>query len=206
MPQVWRPAGPIPSGVAARRVSFLRPVARGGTPRGRPLAVLCGDVERCGWPIGTRHWWPPPLRFARGLLAARWIRERCDSCRRYRVILVATREVADGADVTVDEDVVLGRLGSDFAVEATFDLSYFAVEATFDGGVREVRGRKVGGAGATLWELCPLWWRQSLRGHGGGCSPARHGLTRSGGLVRAPCLEPGEGAPRTQQASSHQWR
>ena len=29
----------------------------------------------------------------------------------------------------------------------------YAMEATFDGGVREVRGIRVGGAGATLWRL-----------------------------------------------------
>jgi hypothetical protein len=30
----------------------------------------------------------------------------------------------------------------------------FAADATFDGGVRMVRGLRVGGAGATLWQLC----------------------------------------------------
>ena len=31
---------------------------------------------------------------------------------------------------------------------------HFAADATFDGGVRVVRGLRVGGAGATLWRLC----------------------------------------------------
>jgi hypothetical protein len=31
---------------------------------------------------------------------------------------------------------------------------HYAADATFDGGVRVVRGLRVGGAGATLWRLC----------------------------------------------------
>ena len=84
------------------------------------LAVLCGDAERCIWPIGARHWWPPPRLADRGGASTRWSRTVGGHCRRHRVTLVASRDLPGGAEITVEEGVTLGGPGHEYAIEATF--------------------------------------------------------------------------------------
>ena len=120
-----------------------RPVADGGIVAGECLVVLCGDGRPCLWPIGNSGWWPPPRRVDMGLASAGWVEDRCRDCGRCRAALVAARPLSDGHEVTVDACVTLGGgAGADFGMEATLDS-----------GVREVRGVRVGGAGAVLWRL-----------------------------------------------------
>ena len=68
----------------------------------------------------------------------------CGICRRHRLTLLASRDLPDGSEATVDEDITLGGQGPECAIEATFD-----------GEVRELLGQRVGGAGATHWIHCP---------------------------------------------------
>ena len=51
------------------------------------------------------------------------------------------RPLADGCEITVVSRVTLGDL----------DAAAYGMEATLDGGIREVRGLRVGGVGAVLW-------------------------------------------------------
>ena len=60
--------------------------------------------------------------------------------------LVAARPLSGGHEVTVEERIHL--LGSAEPLALPFEL-------TFDGGAREVRGERVGGAGATAWTVDP---------------------------------------------------
>ena len=82
---------------------------------------------------------------APGLARARWIEDRCVECRRHRVSLVTMGALTQGQEITVGTRVSRGG-DSDRA---------FGIEATFDGGVRDVQGTRVGGAGAVLWGVDP---------------------------------------------------
>ena len=129
-----------PSGAAS-----WRPIADVDIADGQCLAVLCGDEPRCQWPIGAGRWWPPPRVVGPGLARARWIEERCVERRRHRVSLVALGALTQGQEVTVGTRISPGGDG---------DRAY-GLEATFDGGVRDIHGARVGGAGAVLWGVDP---------------------------------------------------
>ena len=51
--------------------------------------------------------------------------------------------MAEGCEVTTVNNATFGGV----------DDAAYSLEATFDGGVREVRGARVGGVGAVLWGL-----------------------------------------------------
>ena len=80
---------------------------------------------------------------APGLACARWVVARCEECGRFRAALIAAAPLTDGREITVSTRIEPGDgCGSGFGLEATFD-----------GGVREIHGLRVGGAGAVLWGL-----------------------------------------------------
>ena len=93
---------------------------------GQGVAAICGDSDRCLWPLGMPPWWPPPRVVHPAQASARWVLSRCADCRRARCLLVAAGRLERGAEVTVGTSVILG----DRAAAA------FEVEATFDGGAR----------------------------------------------------------------------
>ena len=80
---------------------------------------------------------------APGLACAHWVVARCEECGRFRAALPVAVPLSDGREVTVSTRVEPGDACG----------SGFGLEATFDGGVREIHGLRVGGAGAVLWGL-----------------------------------------------------
>ena len=95
--------------------------------------------------LSSRHWWPPPRVVSPDAATSRWDTSRCASCRRFCSRLIACRYVPLGGEVTVAAHNLL-----DAASDALHPY-----EVTLDGGVREVRGHRVAGAGAVLWGIEP---------------------------------------------------
>ena len=103
----------------------------------------CCPVRRSAQ-LPLANWcWALVAPASSGLARARWVVARCEECRRFRAALVWVARLGDGHEVTVDAQLERGGGGG----------AIFGLEATFDGGVRELFGARVGGAGAVLWGL-----------------------------------------------------
>ena len=118
-----------------------RPVAREPLEGGQCVAVLFGAEAAGRWPACVRGWWPRP-RVQCGLVGnVDWVVRRCAECRGWEASLFATRNVATGEElVATSSGPILGGLEREWPYEVTFD-----------GGAREIRGRRLTGAGAIVW-------------------------------------------------------
>jgi len=118
----------------------LRPVVTRDVRGDTSLAVLYGESPRCLWPLLHRGGWPRP-RTDRLCANACWRVNRCGECGCWRSTLLCLAGLQIGAEVVVaEDDTNLGRADA-----------MWTYEISFDGGAREVRGRRVAGAGVAIF-------------------------------------------------------
>ena len=99
------------------------------------------SVAPCGlWPFQSTAWWPQP-RADEASANASWEVSHCPECRKYAARLYAVRDIPAGEEI-------IARPCRTFLASPVRFLRFLI---TFDGGAREIRGRRVAGAGAILW-------------------------------------------------------